>query len=185
MSVWPTLVTRPIWIPFGIDGRELAGAPARGDHLVSEPDDVPLADAVEDERLTGSARVAHDPFRAGPDVDRRRRSLLVGEELDARGVRGHPRHEPDEAVRIHDGVEHLNSVVRARGDDDGLREGEAGTADDLGRRSDRSRSESAGRRCSRAASEGTRSPGARTRSGRRAGGGRAPPRGAGQPPSAQ
>ena len=107
-----------------IHGGELAGAPARRDDLVTEPDDVPLADAVEDERLARSARVAHDPLGAGSDVDRRRRRLLVGEELDARRVRGHARHEPDEPVRSHDGVEHPNSVVRARGDDDRLCEGE-------------------------------------------------------------
>ena len=51
----------------------------------------------------------------------------------------------------------------------------ARAADDLGHRPGRSRPGSAGRRCSRAARAGTRSPGARTRSGSPADEARAPP----------
>ena len=62
------------------------GAPAGGDDLVSDADDVLLADAIEHERLTRAACVPHDPGRARPQVDGGRGRLLVGEELDPRSA---------------------------------------------------------------------------------------------------
>ena len=85
VSVWPTLVTLPIGIPFGYS--EL-NAPARQPAVTIScptPNDVLLAHTVEHERLARAARVAHDPGRAGAQVDGRGGGLLVGEELDPRG----------------------------------------------------------------------------------------------------
>ena len=90
--------------PLRIQRAQRAGAPAGGDDLVAAAHDVLLADAVEHERLARAPRVAHDPGRAGSQVDGRGGRLLVGQQLDAGRSRGHPRDDADEAVGGHDRV---------------------------------------------------------------------------------
>ena len=113
MSVCPTLVTLPIGMPFGIERAQRARPPAGGDDLVADADDVLLADAVEDERLAGSAGVAHDPGRARAQVDRRGRGRLVREQLDAREIGRDARDEADEPVGGDDRIVEAHAVVRA------------------------------------------------------------------------
>ena len=87
--------------PLRVERRERAGAPAGGDDLVADVDDLALRDTVERERVAGLA-VHDDAGRPRPQVDGGDGALLVGEQADARGAAGHLRDRADEAVRRHD-----------------------------------------------------------------------------------
>ena len=73
------------------------------------------------------------PGRAGAQVDRGHGRLLVGEQLHPRRPGRDPGDEADEAVRGDDRVVDPDAVLRARRDDDRLRERAGRPADHLGR----------------------------------------------------
>ena len=139
----PTKVTPPIGMPFGIERRELPGAPAGGDDLVAD-----AARPPSWRRGRGRASRPDGPCRtipAAPCGGRAPRPRsLVGEQAHAGSAGGRRSSRADEPVGRDDRRVRRDAVVGAGRDDDRLVERRRRPRDHLGRR----------RRCSRPGSAG-------------------------------